>query len=205
MYGWCLADLKRYDEGVAQNAESLRLDPISAELIYVLGQTDYTPTATTTPFGRSGRPSSSFPAQALSRLPEMCWDGATPRRVNSTTQFKPSNKLAKRTRISRRRPPHSAGLLRSRETAKPHKKCSRNSMPVPKRHSGRKPYFYAMIYAGLGDKDQAFAELDKAYEARSWYLAVVGVDSKLDGLRSEPSICKAFGRGRPPSLNLTSR
>ena len=41
MYGWCLADLKRYDEGIAQNAESLRLDPISAELNYVLGQTDY--------------------------------------------------------------------------------------------------------------------------------------------------------------------
>jgi tetratricopeptide (TPR) repeat protein len=33
--------LNRYDEGVAQNAESLRLDPISAELNHVLGQTDY--------------------------------------------------------------------------------------------------------------------------------------------------------------------
>jgi hypothetical protein len=42
------------------------------------------------------------------------------------------------------------------------------------------PYYYAMIYAGLGDKDRAFAELDKAYEARSWYMAVVGVDSKFD-------------------------
>ena len=41
MYGWCLVDLKRYDEGVAQNAESLRLDPISAELNHVRGQTDY--------------------------------------------------------------------------------------------------------------------------------------------------------------------
>lgn len=41
MYGWCLADLKRYDEGVEQNVESLRLDPISAELNHVLGQTDY--------------------------------------------------------------------------------------------------------------------------------------------------------------------
>jgi len=41
MYGRCLADLRRYDEGVAQNAESLRLDPISAEYNFVLGQTDH--------------------------------------------------------------------------------------------------------------------------------------------------------------------
>ncbi|MGA8230457.1 MAG: hypothetical protein WB795_03165, partial [Candidatus Acidiferrales bacterium] len=52
------------------------------------------------------------------------------------------------------------------------------------------PYYYAMIYAGLGDKDRAFAELDKAYEARSWYMAVVGVDSKLDSLRSDPRFAK---------------
>jgi hypothetical protein len=52
------------------------------------------------------------------------------------------------------------------------------------------PYYYAMIYAGLGDKDRAFAALDKAYEARSRYMAVVGVDSKLDTLRSDPRFAK---------------
>ena len=46
-------------------------------------------------------------------------------------------------------------------------------------------YFCAMIYTGLGDKDRAFAELDKAYAARSWYMAVLGVDSKFDSLKSD--------------------
>jgi tetratricopeptide (TPR) repeat protein len=133
MYGWCLADLKRYDEGVAQNAESLRLDPISAEHNHVLGQTDYYAHRYDDAIRQDRKTIEQFPSTGLCLdCREMCWDGATPRRVNSTTQFKPSNKLAKRSRISRRRSPHSAGLLRSRETAKPHKTCSRNSMPVPR-------------------------------------------------------------------------
>jgi hypothetical protein len=52
------------------------------------------------------------------------------------------------------------------------------------------PYYYAMIYAGLGDKDRAFTELDKAYEARSSYMAVIGVDSKVDSLRSDSRFAK---------------
>ena len=52
------------------------------------------------------------------------------------------------------------------------------------------PYFYAMIYVGLGDKTRAFAALDRAYEAHSWYMATIGVDPKLDPLRSDPRFDK---------------
>ncbi len=47
-------------------------------------------------------------------------------------------------------------------------------------------YLIATIYAGLGDKDQAFASLEKAYEARSWYLTHLKLDPELDSLRSDP-------------------
>jgi hypothetical protein len=43
-----------------------------------------------------------------------------------------------------------------------------------------------MVYAGLGDKDRALDQLQKAYEARSWYIAAAGVDAKVDNLRSDP-------------------
>ena len=48
------------------------------------------------------------------------------------------------------------------------------------------PYFIATIYTGLGDKDQAFAWLEKAYEQSHPGLALVNVDPKFDSLRPDP-------------------
>jgi len=42
-----------------------------------------------------------------------------------------------------------------------------------------------MVYAGLGDKDQALASLEKAYEARSWYVTWLKVEPALDSLRDD--------------------
>ena len=48
------------------------------------------------------------------------------------------------------------------------------------------PYNFAIIYAGLGDKDEAFAYLNRAYNERSYYLTWLNVDSQLDNLRDDP-------------------
>ena len=48
------------------------------------------------------------------------------------------------------------------------------------------PYFFASIHTGLGDKDQAFAYLEKAYDVSHPGLALVNVDPKFDSLRSDP-------------------
>jgi serine/threonine protein kinase/Tfp pilus assembly protein PilF len=54
-------------------------------------------------------------------------------------------------------------------------------------HSYVAPYNVAVIYAGLGDKDQAFAWLDQAYKERSYLLAVyLTTDARLDHLHSDP-------------------
>ncbi|MFI5109007.1 MAG: protein kinase [Terriglobales bacterium] len=45
---------------------------------------------------------------------------------------------------------------------------------------------FARIYAGLGDKDQAFAWLEKGYEERSTPLYFLKVDPIWDPLRSDP-------------------
>lgn len=47
-------------------------------------------------------------------------------------------------------------------------------------------YWVAVIYATLGDKDAAFAELEKAYQARDWFLPRLKVDQFMDGLRDDP-------------------
>ena len=48
------------------------------------------------------------------------------------------------------------------------------------------PYNIATVYAGLGDKDQAFASLERAYVDRSFYMTWLKCDPQLDNLRSDP-------------------
>ena len=48
------------------------------------------------------------------------------------------------------------------------------------------PYFYALIYSGLGDRDNAFKYLNRSLEERSDWLAYLKVDPALDPLRSDP-------------------
>ena len=49
------------------------------------------------------------------------------------------------------------------------------------------PYNVAVIYAGLGEKDQVFDWLDQAYKERSYYMAVyLTTDARLDSFRSDP-------------------
>jgi serine/threonine protein kinase/tetratricopeptide (TPR) repeat protein len=48
------------------------------------------------------------------------------------------------------------------------------------------PYNFAVIYAGLGDKDEAFVWLNRAYQERSYLLTYLTVDERLDNLHSDP-------------------
>jgi serine/threonine protein kinase/tetratricopeptide (TPR) repeat protein len=47
-------------------------------------------------------------------------------------------------------------------------------------------YWGAITYAALGEKDKAFAELEKAYQARDWFLQRLKVDPFMDPLRDDP-------------------
>jgi eukaryotic-like serine/threonine-protein kinase len=47
-------------------------------------------------------------------------------------------------------------------------------------------YALAVIEAGLGNKDQAFAELEKAYIGHEWPMFIIRVEPALAGLRSDP-------------------
>ena len=48
------------------------------------------------------------------------------------------------------------------------------------------PYFIALVHIGLGDKDQAFAWLDKVLAERFWVLSFLKIDATFDPLRSDP-------------------
>lgn len=56
--------------------------------------------------------------------------------------------------------------------------------PSPTRYVS--PYSVALVEAGLGDRDQALAWLDKAYTERSDYMPYLKLEPMMDGLRSDP-------------------
>jgi len=48
------------------------------------------------------------------------------------------------------------------------------------------PFSVALLYAQMGEKNQALAWLEKTYEERNYRLLFIKVDARLDSLRSEP-------------------
>lgn len=48
------------------------------------------------------------------------------------------------------------------------------------------PYFGAMIYAALGDKDHAMKGLERVYDEKSYYVVWLKIDTIFDPLRNEP-------------------
>jgi Flp pilus assembly protein TadD len=68
-------------------------------------------------------------------------------------------------------------------------------------HSYVAPYNVAVIYAGLGEKDQVFAWLDRAYQARSYYMAqYLTTDARLDGLHADPRFIELRRRVGLPEI-----
>jgi serine/threonine protein kinase/tetratricopeptide (TPR) repeat protein len=61
------------------------------------------------------------------------------------------------------------------------------------------PLDFAFIYMGLGDREQAFVYLEKAYQERSTWLMWIKVDPRFDPLRSDPRFADLLRR-----MNLSS-
>jgi eukaryotic-like serine/threonine-protein kinase len=193
LYGWCLADLKRYDEGVAQNAESLKLDPLSAELSHVLGQTEYYAHRYDEAIQQEDKTIQQFPSTGFVSIAGdvLGWSYGAKGQLDEAIQA---------IERARKAEPGFTEAVASLGWAAALKGDSKTAhemlaeLDVRAKKHWVEPYYYAVIYAGLGDKDRAFAELDKAYEARSWYMAVMGVDAKLDNLRSDPRYDKLLAK-----------
>ena len=47
-------------------------------------------------------------------------------------------------------------------------------------------YWMAVVHVALGEKDAAFAELERAYQAHDWFLQRLKVDPFMDSLRNDP-------------------
>ena len=98
--------------------------------------------------------------------------------------------------------PHALGHMgnayaRMRQEAEARKMISELQKQVQNTGIGR--YEIALIYAGLGEKDEAFAWLEKSFAARDKGLTYLKIDPCLDPLRSDPRFQDLVRRvGLPP-------
>ncbi len=56
------------------------------------------------------------------------------------------------------------------------------------------PIAMAVVHTGLGDRDHAFAWLEKSYEDRNGWLSEVNADPTFDGLHSDPRFANLVRR-----------
>ena len=48
------------------------------------------------------------------------------------------------------------------------------------------PLYFAILYAGLGEKEKALEQLERAADERAGWLINLAVEPRFDALRSEP-------------------
>jgi tetratricopeptide (TPR) repeat protein len=69
-----------------------------------------------------------------------------------------------------------------------------NSLEGQAKHHYISPYYIALIFAGLDDKEQAFGWLEKASSDRNEWLVWLKVDPRFDSLRSDPRFTSLLRR-----------
>ena len=60
------------------------------------------------------------------------------------------------------------------------------------------PYDLAVLYTGLGEKDRAIEQLNKAYDDRAGWIINLKVEPLFDPLRSDPRFADLLRRMKLP-------
>lgn len=60
-------------------------------------------------------------------------------------------------------------------------------------------YDFAIVRAGLGDRERAFADLERALEERTWQVVNMGIDPMLGPLRDDPRFAGLLARAGLPA------
>lgn len=189
-YGWYLVTMGRVDEGLAEAKKSQQLDPLNQEHTSVLGWDLYL----------AHRYDESLEQQRKAiELDPNYWPGyswlghALVQRGHyqeAITSFQkavaiepviaePLVGLGRAYAVSGRKDEAQKVLAELNDRSK---------------HPYVSSYLMAEFYAGLGDKEKAFASLEKAYTDRSWYLTHLRLDPELEPLRSDPRFADLIRR-----------
>ena len=177
-YSRFLASRRRLDEAIAQLGRAVELDPLSLPLLANRALLDYF----------AGRYD-----QAGSRLREILKSDSTDVPASGGWRSWRNNRgdPARRSRSWSRSA--AAASTASRRSAMPTRSPDRppgRGASSPRcgrpRPELRTLLLFALLHAGLGERDQALRYLERAYEERSTVLAYLLIDPRLAPLRDDP-------------------
>lgn len=182
LYAWYLVSVKRFDDGITESQLARKLDPLSSETNFLLGQNFYLARRYDLAMNQL-RTTIALDASLWVAHDELGWlyeeQHDFPRAI---AEFEKARKLEPNVA----EPLASLGraFALSGQAEKARQVLTQLENMRDKIHVT--PYNVASIYAALGDKEEALAQLQKAYEERSFYLTWLAVDPQLDSLRSDP-------------------
>jgi TolB-like protein/Flp pilus assembly protein TadD len=193
-YGTYLATMGRSDEAARQDARALELDPLSPLISTTTGLHLY--------FARQYRQAIDQHRKALELEPEFALARLNLGRAYLGTGMFPQAvaEFEKAVQFSDRSPAMLAALAQAYGFTGQANKAQGLLKELIERSktSYVSPFDIALVYVGLGDKDQAFAWLHRACEEHCPALVYLRLHPWADGLRSDPRFQDLMGRLRLP-------
>src|SRR5262245_1416070 len=189
-YGWFLVSIGRREEALAENNRARQLDPLSSETNVIVGQTLYfvrrydeavAQLRSTLEMDQNYWLAHSFLGRTYEQQGKL---------TDAIAEFQRAVDLENDVAENYSMLAHGYGLAgkkseAQRVLAQMHDMSTKRYVP---------PYNMAIAYAGMGDKDQAFAWLERAYADRSFYITWLNYDPQLDSLRSDPRFADLLRR-----------
>jgi eukaryotic-like serine/threonine-protein kinase len=181
-YGWYLVSVGRFEEGVEESKRARELDALSLETNAMAGQNFYFAHQYDLAIDTFRKTLDMEPNYWIARtLLGASYEakGDFPRAV---AECEKARKIETSIPLALSELGHAyavSGKKREAEQALKELKDWSKQSYVP-------AYNFAEVYIGLGEKEQAFALLERAYADRSMYLTFLKADPQFDSLRSDP-------------------
>jgi tetratricopeptide (TPR) repeat protein len=179
-YMWLLALVGRTTEAIAQVRLAQQLDPMHPQINTDLNLPYYCARQYEQSIAESRRALALFPNYFL---PHMTLGQVLIETGNDAEGIQELQKA-----VTLDGSPLTVGTLGYGYAKAGHKDDARKVLADLKEQSKTRyvaPYWYAIIYAALGEKDEAMAALEQSYQEHSWWIIWMKVDPKVDSLRSD--------------------
>ncbi len=188
-YGFYLAGLGRLDEAMREMSRAQELDPLSPPANAGVAEIWQ--------WSRADREAIRQYRKALRLDPRLAWALAN---LAEVYELEGMDREAREAieKEDGSAPPFESALLRAEFEARAGRKPDAEKALAKLRPPAANTYVpasrLAAVYAALGDKDAAFASLDRAYEERDAGLARLEADPAFDPLRSDPRFAHLLAR-----------
>ena len=196
--GHVLSQAGRQEEATRAMARARELEPLSAMSHAISSQVAYQ--------GRDYAGATAFAGQAIAVDPEF-WIGHVMRaqaaaELGRTGEALESLAQAARFSDNNTKTMSFRGYLLAKTGRSAEARDVLRALEDAARQRYVPPYALALVHAGLGEADAAFARLDDALAARDVHLIFLPVDPRWDGLRDDPRFAALLGRA---GLSWTGR